>query len=83
MECSSCHKPVRWVFELLEDVPGGGPTKQRLCFPCISTLGEELMRPRAEVNVRCTKCDEPVPKGFYECRGDGSHPSVGNLPTVR
>lgn len=35
---------------------------------------------KVEVHGRCPKCDEPVPPGFYECSGNGSHPAVSNLP---
>jgi len=31
---------------------------------------------RIEVKGRCDGCGEPVPAGFYECGGSGSHPSV-------
>ena len=33
---------------------------------------------RVEVKGRCDGCSEPIPAGFYECGGDGSHPSVSN-----
>jgi len=31
---------------------------------------------RVEVKGRCDGCGEPVPAGFYECGGSGSHPSI-------
>jgi hypothetical protein len=31
---------------------------------------------RVEVKRRCSGCGEYVPAGFYECGGNGSHPSV-------
>lgn len=31
---------------------------------------------RKKVSGRCERCNEPVPPGFYECSGDGSHPAV-------
>lgn len=53
MECSYCKKPCRGeiAFEILENVKGEGPVKRRACFPCISELGEKIMRPpRAPVD---------------------------------
>lgn len=50
MECSFCKKscPGGLAFEVLEDVQGEGPTKKRACFPCLSALGEKIMRPIVE-----------------------------------
>lgn len=31
---------------------------------------------RIEVKGRCEGCGKPVPPGFYECGGSGSHPST-------
>lgn len=44
MICVYCEKPVPLVFVMLEDVPGVGPTSRNGCFPCISILGEKIMR---------------------------------------
>jgi hypothetical protein len=43
MDCSICKKPTTWVFELLEEVPGKRPERRKLCFPCVSDLGEKIM----------------------------------------
>lgn len=79
MKCSYCGKAPRGgiVLELLEDVKGAGPTKKHACFPCISEIGEKIMRPPAppkiEVKGRCEGCGQTIPPGFYVCSGDGAH----------
>ena len=55
MECFYCKKPPAGgiALELIVDAPGDGPTKRRVCFPCLSEVAEKIM-----VEVQKKKSDE-------------------------
>ena len=43
MDCSICKKPTAWAFEILEEIPGKRPERRKVCFPCVSELGDKVM----------------------------------------
>lgn len=44
MTCSYCGKETTFAFVLHENVQGEGPSVRQACFPCITTIGERVMR---------------------------------------
>lgn len=64
-----CQRSGHALYQNLE-VPMRSVTGVRSTIPSDSRI-------RREVIGICDGCGKQVPRGFYPCSGDGSHPSVG------
>lgn len=60
MTCNICGLPVLWTFELIQNVGGVGPQKKLVCFPCLTSLGEQLIR---DWRRECPTCHQ-APTGM-------------------
>ncbi len=65
MDCSYCKQPTRYAFVIDEQPASGGPKKMRACFPCISAIGEKIMR--AQVSPTTAQDQAAAPTPFSLC----------------
>lgn len=69
-----CAAPM--MLETLEWLGKGGWTHPEAHIKIEAALQFARKSKRVEVKGVCDGCGKQVPKGFYECGGDGSHPAV-------
>lgn len=63
MKCDMCGQPQAWLFELLQDVRGVGPSKKHVCFICIGRLGEQLVGDEMRKRQKEAEAAGPETKG--------------------
>lgn len=56
MICSMCGQPMELGLPVMRNVQGGQPQQRLLCFPCLSSEAEKIMRPRQNA---CPYCKDP------------------------